>query len=121
VFGSADQLRPVIVPSFTANVQITGALRANGRLALITALVNCEVGAQAHIFVSLTQGAASGNGTAVEQCKSGLVEVPIAVSARGPERFQEGPATASLDAVIQDSGDLVQRQLWTRQVTLSPQ
>jgi hypothetical protein len=111
----------VVVPSFTANVQVTGSVRASGRVAVITALVNCEVGGQAHIFVSLTQGTASGNGTAVEQCTSGLVEVPIAVSARGPERFQDGPATASLDAVIQDDGDLIQQQLWTRQVTLTPQ
>jgi hypothetical protein len=121
VVGGADQLRPVLVPSFTANVEVASTLRPNGRTVSVVGLINCSPGAFASISISLTQGAASGTGVANERCTGGLVQVPIHVAAHGPERFQEGTAVANLEAEIRDNGDIIEQQVWTRQITLTVQ
>lgn len=121
ISDSADQLRPVNVPSFTANIDTAGDLRSNGRIAAVTALVNCEAGAQAQIFVTLTQGAVVGSGVASERCTGGMARVPVVVPAAGPNGFVADQVTASLESIVREKGSVIDQQRWTRQVTLAVQ
>ena len=114
-----DQSRPTIVPSFTANIKPTATLRSNGRIIVVTPLVDCEKGAKAHIFVSLTQGDSTGDGTAVETCTGGLMEVEMNVHAIGRSGFNAGVVKADLEASIRDKGTIIEDQHWTRQVTVT--
>jgi len=83
--------------------------------------VNCPIGGEAYITLSLEQGQRSGAGIAVAGCENGLVQVPITVFARGPAGFQPGAATANVEAVVRNRGAVTEDQHWTRAVTLSLQ
>jgi hypothetical protein len=115
--------RPVSVNSFLANVDPAAALR-NGRIAEVTALINCESGGSARITLMLLQGAVSGTGHAEAQCTGELQRIPLDVPAQGPSGFQAGAATAQVEAVVtQDNGPdgrFVEDTHWTRQVVLAP-
>ena len=112
------QARPTTVNSFTANVDPAAALESNSRIAKVTALVNCLEG-EAHIFLTLEQGQTSGSGAGVAACEGGLVRVPLTVPAHGSTGWQPGPATAKVEAIVKDQGEIVEDQHWTRTVVLS--
>src|SRR5205807_9364989 len=104
---------------FTANVSPAVSLRSNGRIAIVTALINCQAG-QAHIYLTLEHGPVSGNGVAVAQCAGGLIEVPMEVAAQGPTGFSAGPAHAQVEAIVKDQGTVTEDQHWSRDVVISP-
>jgi hypothetical protein len=54
----------------------------------------------------------------LESEAGGLAEVPIGVPGHGPKGFQPREATASLEAIISDSGTVLDHQRWTREVNL---
>jgi len=115
---TTNQPRPTPVNSFLANIDPAGTLR-NGRIAEVTALVNCEAGAQAHIILTLEQGTASGTGHAEAKCESRLIQVPMTVPAQGPSGFQAGTTTAHVEAIVRSEGAIFDDTHWTRQVVLS--
>jgi hypothetical protein len=106
---TTNAVHPTVVNSFAANVDPAAVLR-NSRVAEVTALINCESGENAHIILTLAQGAASGTGHAGARCEDRLVRVPMTIAAQGPSGFEPGPATASVEAI---------GTRWTRQVVLS--
>ncbi len=112
--------RPTAVNSYTANVAPVSNLERNGRFAVVTVLINCPTGGEAHVHLTLTQGAIFGTDSKVQACEGGLVQTPFTLSARGPSVFQPGAATAQVEALIEDSGEITQDQHWTRDVTLIP-
>jgi alpha-tubulin suppressor-like RCC1 family protein len=116
---STDRPRPTSVPSFTANVDPAVSLGPNGRIAEVTALLNCDPDSHGQIFVSLTQGSVAGSGAASTNCGFGFLEVPVTVAARGREAFQPGAATANLEAIVRDHGEVTQHLFWTRDVILA--
>jgi hypothetical protein len=107
------------VPSFTANVDPDVTLEPNGRIAEVTALLNCDPDSHGQIFVSLTQGSVAGSGAASTNCGFGLLEVPVTVPVRGRGAFQPGAATANLEAIVRDHGEVTQHLFWTREVMLT--
>jgi alpha-tubulin suppressor-like RCC1 family protein len=111
--------RPTIVNSFTANVDPSVSLKPSDRIAIVTALVNCPVGGEAHVSLTLEQDQITGGGNAVTACAGGVVQVPFTVAAHGPQGFQAGPATAIVEALVKDSGTITEDQHWTRAVVLS--
>src|SRR5262249_7077182 len=94
-----DERLTQAVDSFTANVDPHVQLHLNCRIATAGVLINCPIGAQAHISLTLQQGQTSGAGAGVVQCTDSLIEVPFNVAAHGPSGFQAGPATASVEAL----------------------
>jgi alpha-tubulin suppressor-like RCC1 family protein len=117
--SSQPQPRPTIVNSFTANVDPAVSLRPSDRVAIVTALVNCPVGGEAHLSLTLEQAQTTGGGNAVTSCAGGLVQVPFTVAAHGPQEFQAGPATAIVEALVKDGGSVTEDQHWTRDVVLT--
>jgi alpha-tubulin suppressor-like RCC1 family protein len=113
--------RPTSVNSFTANVNPAVSLKSSGRIAIVTALMNCPTGGEAHISLTLEQGLVSGAGTAVAACESGLTEVPITVATQGPADLQTGAATAKVEAVVKSQGAIMEDQHWTRAVIIGLQ
>jgi alpha-tubulin suppressor-like RCC1 family protein len=111
--------RPTVVNSFTANVDPAVTIRSNGRIADVTVLLNCPVGGQAFIQLTLDQGQVEGDGNAAEACAGGMVRVAVTVPAHGPGGFQAGAATAHVEATVRENGHITQDQHWTRAVTLS--
>jgi alpha-tubulin suppressor-like RCC1 family protein len=112
--------RPTVVNSFAANVDPAAKLR-NGRVAEVTALVDCETGARAHIILTLDQGASSGAGQADTACEGRLIRVPMTVPAQGPNGFSPGAATARVEAIVSEQGSVLADTHWTKQVVLSAQ
>jgi alpha-tubulin suppressor-like RCC1 family protein len=109
---------PTAVNSFAANVDPAATLR-NGRIAEVTALIDCESGGEAHILLTLEQGGITGYGQAEARCTGRLLRVPMSIPARGPSGFQPGAATAQVEAIVRDDDRLLEDTHWTRQVTLS--
>jgi len=116
---NTNRARPTTVNSFLANVDPAAVLR-NGRVAEVTALINCDTGSDAHIILSLEQGPASGQGQTNARCEGRLLRVTMTVPAQGPDGFQPGVATAHVEAVVRDQGSITEDTHWTRQVVLSP-
>jgi hypothetical protein len=117
--GAGDQPRPVVVNSFTANVDPSGTLEKNSRIATVTALINCEAGGEAHLTLNLTQGDISGTGRSVVKCADLFLHEPMTVPAGGPQGFQPGPAVATVEALVMDDGGIVQDQHWPKSVVLT--
>ena len=113
-----NRARPTVVNSFAANVDPAAELR-NGRVAEITALVNCESGDEVHVLLTLEQGTAGGGGEAGARCEGRLLRVPMTVPAHGPFGFQPGAATAHLEAIVRSRGAIVEDTHWSRKVDLS--
>jgi alpha-tubulin suppressor-like RCC1 family protein len=116
---TAQRLTPVVVPSFTANVDPQVSLVSQRRIADVTALVDCAAGQKARVLLTLQQGQSAGYGTAEMQCTGALEKLPMTVEARGPNGFQPGDATAVVEAVISDANSVLQDQHWTRSVVLT--
>jgi hypothetical protein len=106
------------VPSFTFNVDPDVVVSANGRIAHVTALANCPVGAQAQIRVEITQGIVSGVGQTIGECIGGLSRYPVVVPAFGRDSFLTGPGQADADAIVKERGQILEVEEWTREVTL---
>ena len=116
---TTNQTRPVPVNSFLANVDPAATLR-NQRVAEVTALIDCDAGDQAHITLTLVQGAVSGAGQAEARCSGRLLRVPMTVPAQGPSGFQSGAATAKVEAIVRNGDTIVADTHWTKQVVLAP-
>ena len=115
---TTNRTGPTVVNSFAANVDPAATLR-NGRIAEVTALINCDAGDQAHIVLTLDQGASSGTGHADAACDGRLLQVPMNVPAQGPSGFQAGTATAHVEAIVRREGAILDDTHWTRQVVIS--
>ena len=112
---------PTVVNSFTANVDPAATLASSGRIVTVTALINCEEGAEAHLILTLTQGATTGSGRAIVNCTGFMLREPMVVPAVGPDGFQSGAAVANVEAIVIDRGKVLEDQHWTRAVTLAGQ
>jgi hypothetical protein len=117
--GTTINRPPTTVNSFGANVDAAATLR-NSRVAQVTALINCEAGAQAHIILSLFQGATTGRGQGEARCEGRLQRVLMNIPALGPSGFQSGTATAQVQATVASTGGILEDTHWTRTVVLSP-
>jgi alpha-tubulin suppressor-like RCC1 family protein len=107
------------VPSFAFNVDPAVTLRSRGRGLIVTALVDCPADATVDIQITLSQGAASGQGHAVETCPGGLTRFPITVHAHGRHAFGPGAAVAEAEALVRDGGRVIDTQQWTRAVQVA--
>lgn len=114
-----QQTRPVEVPSFRFNISPVVALRSPGRVATVTALINCPSELQAKIEITLRQGSAVGRGTGMRACSGGLDGYEFTVPAQNRESFTAGPADAQAEAVVLDHGTPVDTQTWTRKVVVT--
>ena len=117
--GETSQARPAIVNSFTANVEPNATICFGGRLANVTALVNCPSGGWVYVNLTLQQGSISGFAFALTTCKGGLDEIPMEVVPLSFNGFQAGASTAKVEAVVVEKGQVTEDQHWTRAVTLS--
>jgi alpha-tubulin suppressor-like RCC1 family protein len=109
---------PVEVPSFRFNIGPAVELGGHGRVATVTALVNCEEGDQVQVRVSLTQGSTVGHGDGIGACTGGLEGYEVTVPAQGRAFFTTGPAHAEADAIVRSRGAVVDEQEWTRNVQI---
>jgi hypothetical protein len=109
---------PVEVPSFRFNIDPAVELRAPGRVATVIALVACPEDQQLELRISLYQGAAFGEGRAVEACTGQLERYPVTVPAQGPAGFEPGPAEAEAEGIVRDHGAVMDTLEWTRTVEL---
>jgi alpha-tubulin suppressor-like RCC1 family protein len=114
---TTNRPRPTVVNSFAANVDSAVTLR-NGRIAEVTALINCDAGAEAHLVLTLDQGV-TGTAHAVTQCEGRLQRVPMNVPAQGASGFVPGGATAQVEAIVQSQGETLEDTHWTKAVVLS--
>ena len=109
---------PTEVPSFRFNIAEAAELDGRGRVARVTALMNCPEGAQVEVAITVTQDGVSGQGHAVGKCTGALEEYPVTVAALGRHGFEPGAAVATADAVVRHRGQTVETQEWTRDVEL---
>ena len=109
----------VEVPSFRFNVDPDVTLAAHGRIAIVTALVNCPADAHAYVTVELTRGTVTGIGRTVAHCTGALDRVPVRVHARGRTGFDAGPGEAVAGAVVRHRGHDLETQEWSRAVDLA--
>jgi hypothetical protein len=107
------------VPSFRFNIDPSVTVGAQGRVATVTALVNCPAGDLVQVRVSLTQSAVSGHGVGFGRCTGAIAQIPVTVAAAGRTGFTAGTAQAEADAVVRDGNDVVDTPEWTRAVTIS--
>jgi alpha-tubulin suppressor-like RCC1 family protein len=107
------------LPSFTFNIDPAVPLEGRTRVALVTILGACDVGRHVDLAVTVTQGAAVGEATGVGECKGGIERYPVAVLPQGPDAFADGPAVIEAVGRVQDSGVLVDTQVWTRDVQIA--
>jgi alpha-tubulin suppressor-like RCC1 family protein len=123
---TTDRLRPPAqvsssisissVLSISLNIDPRVTLEDDVREATVTVLAACEEGQELHVDVVLTQGAVFGRGSGVQACVGGLGRYPIVISAPSGAALRAGAATVQADALIVDSGDVVDTQSWTRAV-----
>jgi hypothetical protein len=106
------------VPSFRFNIDPAVELAGHGRVATVTALVNCEEGDQVQVRVSVTQGSTVGHGVGLGACTGGLEGYEVTVPAQGRAFFTTGPAHAEADAIVRSRGTVVDEQAWTRDVQI---
>jgi hypothetical protein len=106
------------VPSFRFNIDPVVDLGGHGRVATVTALVNCAEGDQVQVRVSLTQGSTVGYGVGIGACTGGLEGYEVTVPAHGRASFTTGPAHAEADAIVRSDGAVVDEQAWTRNVQI---
>lgn len=110
---------PTVVNSFTANVETAATLNRNGRIATVTALINCPTGALALLTLTLQQDTRTGTGHSVVVCGDRLARDPMTIPAFGPSPYQPGSAVATIEALVIDRGAILEDQHWTKTVVLS--
>jgi alpha-tubulin suppressor-like RCC1 family protein len=115
---TVNQPRPTAVNSFAANVDPAAALH-NEHVAIVTALVTCDIGDEAHIDVTVEQNGATGSAHDSARCDGRLLRVPMRVVVHGRANFQTGAATAHLEAVVHRGREVVDDTHWTRAIVLS--
>ena len=114
-----DRQFPTETPSFRFNIAQSAELQnGKGRVARVTALMNCPEGAQVHVEITLTQDGVKGHGHGSGKCTGLLEEYEVTVPAHGRNGFEPGAAVASADAVVKDRGRIVDTQEWTRSIEL---
>jgi len=116
--STKDRLSAIEVPSFRFNVDPAATLGRQGRIATVTALVNCPEGQHVQVRLSLSQGGVSGEGVAAGACTGGLARFEVTLPSRGRAGFAPGPAQAEAEAVVRDAGQVVDTQRWARAVEL---
>jgi alpha-tubulin suppressor-like RCC1 family protein len=116
---TTTRLTATTVPSFAFNIDPDVVLAANGRVATVTALVNCPEGQQVQVRASLTQDGVFGQGVGVGFCTGGLERYEVTVPAHGRAGFVEGPAQGEADAIVRSRGIVTDTQEWTRDVELA--
>jgi alpha-tubulin suppressor-like RCC1 family protein len=110
-----------VVPSLTLNIDPTVAVKSNARVAEVTVIAICDEGSTLHFDLTLSQGSVSGSGHGSGKCIGRLERYAVNVPAHGADRFSDGAAEVSADAVIRDGHD-EESQAWTRavNVTIAP-
>jgi alpha-tubulin suppressor-like RCC1 family protein len=116
---TVNRTRAVEVPSFRFNVDPAVTLAAHGRIATVTALINCPADAHAHVAITLTGGTVTGTGHAVATCTGALDRVPVRVHAGGPSWFAPGPGEAVAGSVVRHHGHDIETHDWSRAVDLA--
>jgi alpha-tubulin suppressor-like RCC1 family protein len=111
--------RPTLINSFTANINPAVTISQNSRIATVNVILNCPDDARAHIILSLVQGQVQGGVEGSADCTGKFAQVPLNVPAHGLNGFQAGPATAQIEAIIRQKGDVIEDQHWTRAVQIS--
>ena len=106
------------VPSLTLNIDPAVNLKPNERVAEVTVIAVCDEGKHLQFDVTLEQAATSGSSRGAGKCTGRLERYPVNVPAHGPDRFSNGAATVSADAVIRDGND-EETQAWTRAVNIT--
>jgi alpha-tubulin suppressor-like RCC1 family protein len=119
--STGNALRPVVVPSFTLNIDPQVAARANDRIATVQILAICDEGDRLHVDVTLTQASVTGRGQGAGRCTGALEHYPVTVAARGPQGWLDGSARVEASAVIRQRGVVVEKPQWTRAVTIAGQ
>jgi hypothetical protein len=115
---TTDRPHAMGVASFLANIDPAAELHRNGRRVELTALVNCPEGARFRVRLDVQQDHAKGHGHEEGKCEGGVARVPVKVSAEGRARFDEGPADAHAVIDVRLKGQVIDRQEWSRVVTL---
>ena len=108
------------VPSFRANIEQSAILASNGHRILLTALVNCPVGLQVTIEMTLAQDDGTADGGATGKGRGGLAEYPVQVSVRQGAPFTPGEAQAGVIATVREGHKVVDVQEWSREVEIEP-
>jgi hypothetical protein len=109
---------PILVSSFTLNIEPTVELKASSRVATVNIIAVCDEGRELFVNVALTQGSVSGEGSGHGSCTGVLETYPVTVPARGQAAFNEGAAQVDANAIIRERGRIVDQQEWTREVEL---
>ncbi|CAN0450866.1 unnamed protein product, partial [Phaeothamnion confervicola] len=81
--SKVNQLRPVLLPSFTLNIDPLVLLPHNPRVATVQIIATCEEGQRLDVRVGVAQGSVSGHGVGVGKCTGGIEHYPITVAAQG--------------------------------------
>jgi alpha-tubulin suppressor-like RCC1 family protein len=114
-----DRLTATAVPSFTLNIDPAVTLRRKHRAAKVNVIATCAKGRTLHVTVKLLQRRASGSGTGDFRCAGRLRLYPVTVRAHGHHGFVTGAARVTARAIIRRHRVVVDRQRWTRAVSLS--
>jgi hypothetical protein len=117
--STANALRPLVVPSFTLNIDPRVTAQANDRVAVVQVLAICDEGDRLHVDVTLTQASVTGRGHGSGRCTGALERYPVTVPAHGPQGWLDGPGQVAASALIRERGSVVERPEWTRAVTIT--
>ena len=116
--AAGPRVTPLEVASFRFNVDPSVAIDLRGRVATVTALLNCSTGQEAEVSVILRQGAVEGRVNRRVRCETGLQRVPIDLVAMPRSNFVSGSAVVDADISVSDRGQPLDAQHWKRSVQL---
>lgn len=117
---TVNSSRPVIVPSFTLNIDPEVSLRRNESGAIVRVQAVCDEDQRLFAAVTLTQDHVVAEGHAQGACTGRLEAYPVKVHTQRAEEFAAGTARVEAAGEIVSRGQTVQRQEWGRQVTIMP-
>ena len=116
--STVNQLRPVLLPSFTLNIDPLVRLPHNPKVATVQIIASCDKGLWLGVRVDIAQGPVSGHGVRVGKCTGAIKRYPVSVPARGRRGYVDGPAQVDASAVMLKRGQTVDTQEWSRTVTI---
>lgn len=116
--STVNQLRPVLLPSFTLNIDPRVVARRGSKVATVHIIAVCDAGQRLKLGVDIAQGAVSGHGVGEGKCSGAFERYPVIVTARGRHGFAEGPAQVDATALVRQRGRGVDTQSWSRTVTI---